>query len=473
MHCRYFLTILIAFVLVPAPALAAVQVSELMYDYPGTEGESVHDWVEAYNAGSTPVDLAAADFRLFVKDSGHLVASYNGSGTVLLPGAAAVIANNPAQFLQDFPAFSGRLLDSSFSLSGTEQTIGFRHSDGTLEDSVVYSAALGGSDDGNSLQRSGSAFIAAAPTPGSYSGSGSSNSSSAGSNQSLPEEPAAAEPLTQTQVNPAASGAVPAISAHIEAGAVSMVGGGEFFSGRVLGSAGAPLASARYIWNFGDGSTAEGQRVFHAYSYPGEYDVLLSVGYNYSSATARQVVQAVAAQVALAAEGDGSLTVANKSGEDLDIGLWSLAQASSTFVVPEGTVVLRGKGVRFAPAVLRFAGDVSATLLYPNGALAASAAPGAFSPLRGQVVELAAAPGALKKSSGLLSAPQPSAQQQEPTVNGALSAAAAVAAAPDKVAWSYLWALAAVIALGALGAYYAHKPSAAETPASAAEFDIE
>jgi hypothetical protein len=130
---------------------------------------------------------------------------------------------------------------------------------------------------------------------------------------------------------------------------------------------------------------AEGQRVFHAYAYPGSYIVSLSVGYNYSSGSARMVVEATQAQVALLAEGDGSLLVTNQSDQELNIGLWSLREGG-LFVVPEDTLVLPQSGVRFSPQVLGFSGDVGAALYYPNGTLAASAKSSLSSSMRGEPV---------------------------------------------------------------------------------------
>src|SRR3989338_7405713 len=113
-------------------------------------------------------------------------------------------------------------------------------------------------------------------------------------------------------------------------------------------------------------------------------------------------VDAIAAAVSLAAEGDGSLLIRNLSGGDLNIGLWSLSDAGKQFVVPEDTLVLAGEGVRFASVVTGLSGTRSAVLLYPNGAAAASATVSAGSPLRGERVTAAPrrAPAAAQKQAG-------------------------------------------------------------------------
>lgn len=314
------------------------------------------------------------------------------------------------------------------------------------------------------------------------------------SSQSVQSQSSVTDPQSaasaQTTAQSSGGAAIPAITARITTDATAVVGAGTLFSGSAFGSQGEPLSGARYVWNFGDGAMAEGAQVRHTYSYPGTYDVLLSVGYNYSSATARAALAAAEAPVALIAEGDGSLTVANQSDYDLDIGSWSLAQGTSTFMVPEGTMLLRGKGVRFAPAVLGFMGDEHATLRYANGAIAASASVGAQSPLRGEVVALAdaaasvpekpaaasaaptAAPSAAKAAPAS-KAPAPTTQTEQGTEQ-----AAAAGLASFGIGWTYLAGLAALIAIGAVGTYYAHPTAAkreedAETFGEADEFEIE
>ena len=190
----------------------------------------------------------------------------------------------------------------------------------------------------------------------------------------------------QTQAQQIAGGAPPLITVRIHADSVVTAGGGSFFEARVYGAENLPIDGARFMWNFGDGTTAEGQRVFHTYSYPGRYSVLVTAAYNYSSAMSRTAVDAVAAALSLIAEGDGSLVIRNLSKNDLDIGRWSLNESGKQFVIPEDTLVLGGEGVRFAPGITGLSGSPSATVLYPNNVLAAAAVVSAGSPLRGERV---------------------------------------------------------------------------------------
>jgi len=280
---------------------------------------------------------------------------------------------------------------------------------------------------------------------------------------------------TQTQVATTAGGVgPPAITAQITTDTTGTAGAGTAFTGAVFGTTGVPLSGARYMWNFGDGATGEGAHALHTYAYPGTYDVELSVGYNYSSATARVSVLITAPQVALVLESDNSLTVANKATTALSVGGWSLSNDGHTFIIPQDTIVRAQEGLRFAPSVMGFAGSRDATLQFSNGTLAAAAGVAGDSPLRGQRVALASAtPAAGKATIAAVKAPP------QPAVAAADNQTAAAALAGpigDEVQWSYFVGLAAIIALGAVGAYYAQSrpvPVALETEGQVDEFEIE
>jgi hypothetical protein len=451
----------------PTPVFAAAQLTEIMYDVSGSD--SGREWVEFTNTGSDPLD--ASGYKFFEANTNHALTLLSGTG-VLVPGASALIIEDQTKFMADNPNFSGTLFKSSFSLSNTGESLGLKDSALDVLDSVTYDSSMGAGGDGNSLQRSGSGFVAGVPTPGSYGGGAISNSSQDSGDSQSDQTSSSTQ---QVQVSVTSAGGPAAISAGIEADAESMVGGGEFFTGEAFSSTGAVLSGARFIWNFGDGTTGEGARVFHTYDYPGQYEVVLSIGYNYSSATTRLSVSAVPAQVSLIAEGDGSLTINNNSTDDLDVGLWSLVQGSSTpFVIPENTLVMRGHGVRFSTAVLGFSGGTTATLKYPDGALAASAGVGKQSPLRGQSVVLEAG---LERPVTVTTLKAPMQKTTAAAATSNQGAAAVTSPAAKEVAWTYLVGLVAVIALGAVGAYYAGtKPKAAEldeTESEADEFEIE
>ncbi|HEY6018659.1 MAG TPA: helix-hairpin-helix domain-containing protein [Candidatus Paceibacterota bacterium] len=279
---------------------------------------------------------------------------------------------------------------------------------------------------------------------------------------------------TQTSTN---SALPPVITAKITTDAKAVVGAGTILNGSAYNSAGEPLvANVRYMWNFGDGTTAEGQQVIHTYRYPGAYSVELNIGYNYSSAMARLKLPVIQPTINLVAEGDASLTVYNQTADDIDVGGWSIVDPSAglgtggttkTFVIPADTVVLAGEGVRFGAAATGLPGSRSAMLLYPNGTQAASAVVGKSSPLRGERITPAPI------APATVSAPaQPAVI---PTTTPNMAAAATAPASGQPMSWFPFGGLVALLAVGGAGAWYAgalpkRRP---ETPDSPDEFDIE
>lgn len=293
-----------------------------------------------------------------------------------------------------------------------------------------------------------------------------------------PQQTPSDTPVSAT-TTPAAEGAsgtnIPVLDVRIVADARATAGAGSVFKAVLYGANGEPILSgARFLWNFGDGVQAEGREALHTYAYPGTYAVVLTAAYNYSSAIRRASVFVGAPAVMLQLESDGSLTLFNRSKDELAVGNWSL-RSPGAFFIPEDTYVLAGEGVRFSPAVLRFSGTRDSVLHFPNGAVAAYASVAADSPLRGERVSVPTlkvatqtqrveTPVAMAAASATSTPPSPAHRES-------LSAAAAQS---EPVGFSQYWpyaALAGLLTAGALGARYVQKGAVTKKPED--EFDIE
>jgi len=284
----------------------------------------------------------------------------------------------------------------------------------------------------------------------------------------------------QKQEQTAGSASVPAITACITAHAQVSVGAGSLFEGAAYGLKGEPLgANVRYIWNFGDGVVAEGKSAFHSYAYPGSYVVTLTVGYHYYSGHARLTVLAAAPQVALLTEGDGSLTVANQSDKELNIGNWSLRGSGGLFIIPPDTFVLAQSGVRFAPEVLRFSGSPESQLYFSNGVQATVAKHSLTSPLRGEPVSTAEM-SQYTQQPVLFEIPEgvdihaPALPAEEGEVQGASTEIPQASRGSSKMLWGSLAALVGVLGAGMAGMHFARpRQQQKETFSEADEFEIE
>lgn len=227
------------------------------------------------------------------------------------------------------------------------------------------------------------------------------------------------------------------------------------FVAEALNADGEPLYfGMRYTWNFGDGAVANEREAWHTYTYPGTYTVTVTAEYKDVTATSRMVLTVRASSIALVAAGDGSLSIVNNTGAEINIGRWALAEGKAVFRIPQDTLILAGETLRFAPAITGLAGSAQAQLLFPNGAFAAAA--NTPQPLTAtkqagtQVVHAATVPAAA-----------PELQM----------AAVADTQTKSTTTWLSLLGLGAVIAAGAGGTYYARSRPVAKN--SAEEFDIE
>lgn len=285
----------------------------------------------------------------------------------------------------------------------------------------------------------------------------------------------AALPQTSAQTT-TGSEPVPPLTAEIIAPASNLAGAGGYFSGRAFGTVGEPVANARYIWNFGDGTTVEGQKVLHTYTYPGTYILILTVASGYSTGRATRTIVVSPAQVELVTENDYSLLVQNNSTQTLDIGFWQLVCPTSSFLIPEQTTIVAGGGVRFAPGVTGVACGTQAELMYPSGTVAATAQASADSPLRGQPVapseriktSLASA-GAVTVARAVAPSPQKTGEVPQKSLLAAVGAAL-----PAGAEWFV--ALMALVLLGAAGVFIAQNQKVTavknETKAPTDEFEI-
>ncbi len=150
----------IALFLAPLAALASVTVTEIMYDLPGTD--EGREWVEVQNTGTEPLILS--EWKLFEADTNHTLTSVMGG--MMPPGGYAVIADNSAKFLDDWPGFAGVLYDSAFSLSNTGETLIFKDPTGASVSTASYTKAEGGAGDGATLNAAGAGWAAGTATPG-------------------------------------------------------------------------------------------------------------------------------------------------------------------------------------------------------------------------------------------------------------------------------------------------------------------
>ncbi len=142
-------------------ARAEMLLNEVMYDLK-TGSDDGREWIEVYNSGENSIDFSK--FKLFENDTNHKLVSFSGKEKIE-PQSYVLIVANPQKFMLDHPNFSGNIFDSTFSLNNSGENLVLKDGE-VVVDELKYNSILGGSGDGNSLQKIGGNWRSGAPTPG-------------------------------------------------------------------------------------------------------------------------------------------------------------------------------------------------------------------------------------------------------------------------------------------------------------------
>lgn len=390
----FTLCIALCVAFMPSLTLAQVVINELMYNPEGSD--TGREWIELYNEGQSDITLVGGSGKgsWRVSDgSNHTLtdpAGGTGRGSLVVPaGGYLVVASDPNDFISgEYADLSAQasssysVVKSSISLSNNGTTVALIDGTGATVDSVSYTPSQGGSDDGSSLQRqSDGSWIAALPTPGAANSSTpyvpppSVDDSSA---SSADQSNAPASATTQSPVQTSSYVPPPAPSLYADAGGdrTVIVGADAEFDASAYDKTQTLLdpTKVRFMWNFGDGSTAEGAAVLHHFSYPGRYAVSLEIADNRNAATDQVMVTAQPAALSFSLlPGDG-VEIGNLAGEDLDLSGWIIRQDATSFgaqlMLPEHTAIFSGSALQISPQTLSFKASSSSMLEYPNGVLA-------------------------------------------------------------------------------------------------------
>lgn len=346
----------LVFVIFFLPLISSGQavITEIMYDLEGSD--SGREWIEVYNSLGSAIDLST--WKFFENGTNHNLVLYQGDGNVSA-GGVAIISDNPVKFLADYPSFNGTIFDSSFSLSNTGETIIIRNDLLEDVDSVSYVSDWGGGGDGNSLNLTSSGWGPSAPTPGSYQGTSQAVTETEQSNNTTSSGGGG---------GPSVNFPVGNIEAKIIGENVLLSGADAFFEGKSWGVEGEPLLSARYLWNFGDGSLKDGENVLHNYIYPGEYILFLDVSSENFTASDKLYITVIPSSILISSGQKEIIKIKNSSSKELNISRWIIQANDKYFNLPKNTYIGANKEIILAREVTFLNGeDRPLRLLYPNG----------------------------------------------------------------------------------------------------------
>src|SRR3989344_4337152 len=191
-----------------------------------------------------------------------------------------------------------------------------------------------------------------------------------GGSSSGTQPPAQSSAQTPTQPSQA-PGTSSASELVVDGGSdrVVIAGAGVQFSARAYRSKDV-LENVSFMWNFGDGSTAQGASIVHRFEYPGRYAVIVTGSKDSANGSDRFTVTAEPAQLAVRALPDGSVEIENLSARDVDLSHWVVQFSGQRVVLPENTSVLAKQTMRISPNTLHFYAGSTSELDYPDGTLA-------------------------------------------------------------------------------------------------------
>ena len=173
-----------------------------------------------------------------------------------------------------------------------------------------------------------------------------------------------------------ASALPPAIEAYAGRDRAVIAGADTAFEGTAVGLLKEPIQNARFWWNFGDGSTAEGRAVSHIFRVPGTYMTGLHVSSGIYAASDYSVVSVMSNKVAVTEVTGGKagfVRLRNGSAVAVDIGGWAIEEGGGRqFLLPPHTMVTAGGEIALANAVTMLAGAVPITMHFPDGSPAFS-----------------------------------------------------------------------------------------------------
>ncbi len=345
---------LCCFLVAPHFIFAAVVVNEIAWmGSPPKSGETAtqaanNEWMEFFNDGTSAVDLTG--WRLDAADGAPAIAL---SGSV--PGGGFFLLERTDD--ETVPGIAADLIYTG-ALSNGGETLTLKDAVGNAVHTVGASGGWPAGDNGtkDTMQRSGSGWITASPTPRTQNSASATPPPPAPAGSPPPPPAGAPTPPPAIPPSPGASGGAVApkssLGADAGADATAMAGTIVTFRGVAYGLNGEALDAARFLWNFGDGSTQDGKALNHIYQCPGQYRGNLSVSSGGYAGSDWLIVTVVPPRLVVseAVPGkDGFVEIYNGAEQPVDIGGILLGDGSRTvFGVPAQTV-LAAKSVLVIP----------------------------------------------------------------------------------------------------------------------------
>jgi hypothetical protein len=382
-------------VLFPFVCHASLEITEVMYNPPGTDTKN--EWIEIHNLGEHSLNIEG----YFLQANG-LTSTYHAFSpetTSSIPsGGYAVIVQDIQAFRTAFPGFSGILIDSTWSdLTNTTGKLLVINTPAKVPVAqYLYDPSIGGANTGTSLQKtSAGIWIEALPTPGSATTATVSTPIQTDDDKKTSTQDTSGE---GTVIGSDGMGDLASISSSIpleKQGVTSPKPGKLSISTlrssvvgvpipvilSVIGHFGEDVHGGEYRISFGDGhgsAFSNISTISHTYEYPGTYNITVYYRKNkyapYPDAYVRTKIAVYEPSLLATVHPDNSFSLQNTDSREIDISHWTIYNSIGdiSYTVPEGTYILAKETIRIPTRILGFTAS-SEPLIHvrtPSGSLA-------------------------------------------------------------------------------------------------------
>ncbi len=312
--------------LFPIFVFASVYMSEVAW-MGGTESAN-DEWIELYNQSNVAVDL-----------SGWALSASDGSPNISLSGTIGAKSFFLLERTNDdtVPGVLGDIFYSG-ALSNSGETLVLKDSEGVVVDQVSMSDGwlAGDNNSKETMQKSGSNWLTAFPTPKSenaVNGVTDTHTETSGSTGGS----AHTGSLDVSTVN---SVAKKKLTLYAGRDRVVTVGQNVYFTGELVDSKNNIIINDSYRWNFGDGLSKSGRKVVHEYLFPGTYIVVLTAKHEGEIYTARLTVEVREFSIEVVEIGNGYLAIKNNNTFEINIGDWIIREGEHEYYIPKETIIL-------------------------------------------------------------------------------------------------------------------------------------
>lgn len=319
--------------MVPSLSQAAIIINEV--SWMGSAVSANHEWIELKNTDDSSVDVSGWN----LSDGMNLSIELTGT---IAPSAYAVLERS-----SDDSANGAAFLIYTGALVNTGATLKLTRADGGLEDQVAGGEnwqTIGGDNvTKETAQYTTAGWVTGTPTPNavnsgvvkppaeteeSSSGNSSGNGNKKGIIRSNPADETVRLVLKGVTLMLAIEGQkVGYVNQPIEF-SVTPSGVGKTISDSLL-----------YEWNFGDGATALGKEVSHAFRYPGKYVVTAYGLYKRQEQVTRHEITVLPVTLSLTRSEKGEIQMSNDSPYEIDISNYRVT-GSKAFTFPEYSILL-------------------------------------------------------------------------------------------------------------------------------------